>query len=53
MNGTLAATTDGSDLDRENGKYKNITVVGFDAGKAQKGRHRDGYGDALPPARPF
>lgn len=36
VGGILAATTDGTDLDRTNGKYKDITVVGFDAGKAHK-----------------
>ncbi len=32
VDGMLAATTDGSDLDRENGKYKDMIVVGFDSG---------------------
>ncbi len=32
VDGMLAATTDGSDLDRDNGKYKNVIVVGFDSG---------------------
>ncbi len=36
VNGILAATTDGKDLDRASGKYKAVSVVGFDAGKAQK-----------------
>lgn len=36
INGVLAATTDGRELDRTSGKYKDITVIGFDAGKAQK-----------------
>ncbi|RCX14824.1 ribose transport system substrate-binding protein [Anaerobacterium chartisolvens] len=43
VNGILAATTDGKDLDRANGKYKNITVVGFDAGKAQKAAVKNGW----------
>ncbi len=43
VNGILAATTDGKDLDRENGKYKDITVVGFDAGKAQKAAVKNGW----------
>lgn len=34
--GLLSATADGQDLDREKGKYKDIIVVGFDAGKNQK-----------------
>lgn len=32
MDGMLAATADGSDLDRANGRYKDIVVVGFDSG---------------------
>ncbi len=43
VTGILAATTDGSDLDRTNGKYKNVTVVGFDAGKAQKAAVKNGW----------
>jgi len=36
VTGVLAATSDGTDFDRENGKYKDIVVIGFDAGSAQK-----------------
>jgi len=43
VGGILAATNEGADLDRENGKYKDITVVGFDAGKAQKTAVRNGW----------
>jgi len=43
VNGILAATTDGSDLDRTNGKYKDLTVIGFDAGKAQKAAVKNGW----------
>ncbi len=43
VNGILAATTDGKDLDRNTGKYKNIAVVGFDAGKAQKAAVKNGW----------
>jgi len=43
VSGIVAATTDGTDLDRENGKFKDITVIGFDAGKAQKDVVRSGY----------
>jgi ribose transport system substrate-binding protein len=32
VDGMLAATTDGSDLDRANGRYKDMVVVGFDSG---------------------
>jgi ribose transport system substrate-binding protein len=43
VGGVLAASTDGSDLDRTNGKYKNITVIGFDAGKSQKAAVKNGW----------
>ncbi len=33
VDGMLTATTDGSDLDRASGKYKDLIVVGFDSGK--------------------
>ena len=33
----LSATTDGTDLDREKGKYKDLIAIGFDAGKTMKG----------------
>lgn len=42
-NAVLAATSDGTDLDREHGKYKNIIAIGFDAGKAQKNAVRKQY----------
>ena len=32
----LSASTDGTDLDPETGKYKDIVVVGFDAGSTLK-----------------
>ena len=32
VDGMLAATTDGSDLDRETGKYNEMVVIGFDSG---------------------
>lgn len=34
--GILAASSDGSDFNKTSGKYKDLTVVGFDAGKGQK-----------------
>jgi ribose transport system substrate-binding protein len=43
VNGTLAASTDGTDLDRTKGKFKSITVVGFDAGKVQKAAVKNGW----------
>jgi len=43
VEGILAATNEGADLDRENGKYKNITVVGFDAGSAHKTAVKNGW----------
>lgn len=36
VTGILAATNDGSDFDKETGKYKDIIAVGFDSGKGQK-----------------
>lgn len=36
VGGILASTNDGTDLDRTNGKYKDLLVVGFDAGSNQK-----------------
>lgn len=36
VNGVISATNDATDLDKENGKYKDIFVAGFDAGKSQK-----------------
>ena len=33
----LSATTDGMDLDKTNGKYKDLIAIGFDAGKTMKG----------------
>jgi ribose transport system substrate-binding protein len=32
VDGMLAATADGSDLDRNNGRYSDLIVVGFDSG---------------------
>ena len=36
VGGILNATSDGKDLAKDGGKYKDITVVGFDAGAPQK-----------------
>lgn len=36
VNGVISATNDATDLDSESGKYKDVFVVGFDAGKSQK-----------------
>ncbi|HWR23106.1 MAG TPA: ABC transporter substrate-binding protein, partial [Feifaniaceae bacterium] len=41
--GFLAATTDGQDLDRTNGKYKDVAVIGFDSGASQKNAVRNGW----------
>ncbi|MEA4899216.1 MAG: ABC transporter substrate-binding protein [Christensenellaceae bacterium] len=41
--GLLAATTDGQDLDRANGSFKDIVVIGFDAGKNQKEAVKNGW----------
>lgn len=35
VTGILAATNDGTDLDREEGNYKDLIVVGFDSGEPQ------------------
>lgn len=43
VTGILAATNDGTDLDRENGKYKDLIVVGFDAGAPQKNAVENSY----------
>jgi ribose transport system substrate-binding protein len=42
-NGLLSATNDGSDFDKAKGKYKDVTVVGFDAGKIQKNAVANGW----------
>lgn len=36
VDGLLSATNGGTQLDKTNGKYKNLYAVGFDAGKALK-----------------
>ncbi len=36
VNGVISATNDATDLDKESGKFKDIYVAGFDAGKSQK-----------------
>lgn len=41
--GVLSATLDGTDLDRENGKYKDLIVIGFDSGKVLNNAVRSGY----------
>jgi ribose transport system substrate-binding protein len=43
VEGIIAATTDGTDLDKENGKYKDIIVVGFDAGASLKAAIKSNY----------
>ncbi len=42
VNGVISATNDGTDLDREDGIYKNIYVVGFDSGTSQREAIKDG-----------
>lgn len=41
VDGILAATTDGSDLDKVNGKFKDLVVIGFDAGAPLKNAVRN------------
>ena len=36
VNGVISATNDATDLDKTSGKYKDVYVVGFDAGSTQK-----------------
>ena len=43
VTGLLSATNEGKDLDRTNGIYKDITVIGFDAGISQKQAVRKQY----------
>lgn len=43
VTGLLNATSDGADLDKENGTYKDLTVAGFDAGKTQKAAVKNGW----------
>ena len=42
VNGVISATNDGTDLDREDGTYKDIFVVGFDSGTLQREAIKDG-----------
>lgn len=39
----LSATNDGTDLNCENGKYKNLTVIGFDSSATQKNAVKNNY----------
>lgn len=41
--GVLSATTDGTDLDRESGKYKDLLVIGFDSGATTNNAVRNRY----------
>jgi ribose transport system substrate-binding protein len=41
VDGILAATADGSDLDKANGKYKDLVVIGFDSGAPLKNAVRN------------
>lgn len=43
VDGLLAATADGTALDRANGQYKDLIVVGFDAGANQKNAVKNQY----------
>ncbi len=42
-NGILSASSDGSDFNKENGKFKDILAIGFDAGKTQKTAVTNGW----------
>ena len=43
VEGIIAATTDGTDLDRSNGKFKDLIVIGFDSGKSLLAAIRNSY----------
>lgn len=43
VGGILSASNDGADFDKTNGKFKNITAVGFDAGKTQRNAVEKGW----------
>jgi ribose transport system substrate-binding protein len=42
-NGMIAATADGTDLDRSSGEYSDVIVIGFDSGNAQQNAVRNSY----------
>jgi ABC-type sugar transport system, periplasmic component len=42
VNGLISVTADATDLDRQTGRYKDMIVVGFDAGSNQKDAVRSG-----------
>ncbi|MDR3211562.1 MAG: substrate-binding domain-containing protein [Planctomycetota bacterium] len=42
VNGLISSTADGTELNRQTGRYKDILVVGFDAGSNQKDAVRSG-----------
>jgi ribose transport system substrate-binding protein len=42
-NALLAATADGTDLDRANGEYSDVVVIGFDSGNVQQNAVRNNY----------
>jgi len=43
VEGLLAATDSGKDFNKEDGKYKDIIAIGFDAGKNQKNAIKEGW----------
>ncbi|HHY82679.1 MAG TPA: substrate-binding domain-containing protein [Clostridiales bacterium] len=43
VSAVLSCTSDGQELNKENGKYKDLIVVGFDAGAPQKNAIRNGW----------
>ncbi len=43
VTGLLNATNDGADLAKDSGKYKDLTVAGFDAGSTQKAAVKNGW----------
>ena len=53
VDGMLAATTDGSDLDRTSGKYKNVIAVGFDSGATLLNAIKNGWFDGAVTQDPY
>ena len=41
--GILAASNDGNDFNKDNGKFKDIIAIGFDAGKTQRVAVENGW----------
>ncbi len=53
VDGMLAATSDGSDLARDTGRYKDMIVVGFDSGATLLNAVRNGWFDGAVTQDPY